>query len=455
MGADTGRIYICIDLKSFYASVECADRRLDPFLTNLVVADPTRTEKTICLAVTPALKKQGVRNRCRLFEIPSSLTYYVIQPRMRHYMEKSAQIYSIYLRFVSKDDIHIYSVDECFIDVTPYLALYQVSARQFARSLIDEVFRETRITATAGIGTNLFLCKVALDISAKHAEDGIGYIDEEVFYRTIWDHRPITDIWNIGPGIARRLLKYGVRDLHGIALMPRQVLYKEFGVNAELLIDHSHGIEPCTIPQIRAYRPKSSSLNNGQVLACSYSADEALIIAREMCEESVLELVQKRLAAGSIGVYIGYGKQQALKPGALSDKNSTTSHQSYFIGEHSKRATGPSPKSEYGSASRKLSRASNSLAELWPQLKALYWQTVAPSRDIRRISITFGNLIDENLVPLDLFSSAEDETKEKSLARTQLSIKNRFGKNAVFKAGSLREKATALERNQQIGGHHE
>lgn len=454
MGADTGRLYICIDLKSFYASVECADRWLDPFTTNLVVADPTRTEKTICLAVTPALKEHGVRNRCRVFEIPSGITYYIIQPRMRHYMEKSAEIYSIYLQFVSKEDVHVYSIDECFIDVTPYLSLYHVSARQFARMLIDEVFKRTRITATAGIGTNLFLCKVALDIAAKHAEDGIGFIDEKVFRQTIWDHRPITDIWNIGPGIAQRLLKYGVRDLHGVALMPPQTLYDEFGANAEFLIDHSHGVEPCTIAEIHAYRPKSNSLSNGQVLACSYSFDEALIIVREMLEDSILELAQRGSAATSIGIHVGYEKKKGTRDAFGNQKEPAKS--SYrFVEEHGTRIMRGSGASDCSNATRKLPKASNSLSELWPRFEALYRELADPSRRVRRLSITLGGLINERLIPLDLFSDAELESKEKELVKAQLSIKSRFGKNAVFKAGNLRDKSTALERNRQIGGHHE
>ena len=283
-----GRVYLCIDLKSFYASVECAARGLDPFTTNLVVADPDRSNTTICLAITPAMKELGVRNRCRVFEIPEGIDYIMATPRMHLYMEESARIYSIYLRYVSADDVHVYSIDECFIDVTSYLALYGKTPRQMARLLMDAVFAETGICATAGIGTNLFLAKVALDVTAKHADDGIGVLDEAEFRRVIWPHRPLTDIWNIGPGITRRLAKYGVHDLRGVTQMREETLYREFGVNAEFLIDHAWGQEPCTIAEIHAYEPKGHSLVNGQVLPSDYTADEARMVMREMVDANTV-----------------------------------------------------------------------------------------------------------------------------------------------------------------------
>ena len=262
-----GRTYVCIDLKSFYASVECVDRGLDPLTANLVVADPDRTEKTICLAITPSMKALGLSSRCRVFEIPEGVRYVKARPRMQRYMEVSADIYSIYLRYVSPEDIHAYSIDECFIDATPYLALYRMGAKEFAVMLMDAVLAETGVCATAGVGPNLFLTKVALDITAKHADDHIGCLDQAEFERSIQTHRPITDIWNIGPGIAKRLAKYGVRDLRGVCEMSEATLYREFGVNAEYLIDHAHGEEPCTIADIHAYEPSAHSLGNGQVLA--------------------------------------------------------------------------------------------------------------------------------------------------------------------------------------------
>ena len=263
------RTYVCIDLKSFYASVECVARGLDPMTTKLVVADPTRSEMTICLAVSPAMKAAGVRNRCRLHEIPKGMEFITARPRMKTYMQVSADIYATYLRYVSPDDIHPYSIDECFIDAMPYLELYAVDARGFADTLRAAVRAETGIPATAGIGPNLFLAKVALDISAKHAPDGIGELDARSFREQIWPHRPITDIWNIGPGIARRLARYRVFDLRGVTEVDPDVLYGEFGVNAEYLIDHAWGLEPCTIAEIKAYEPETSSLMNGQILPCT------------------------------------------------------------------------------------------------------------------------------------------------------------------------------------------
>lgn len=443
MTADTGHIYICIDLKSFYASVECAQRGLDPFETNLVVADPERTNKTICLAITPAMKEIGIRNRCRLFEIPENVDYLIAKPRMRHYMEVSAQIYEVYLRYVSPQDIHVYSIDECFIDATSYLGLYGKTEREFARMLMDAVFEETKITATAGIGTNLFLCKLALDIMAKHTEDGIGYLDEAGFRRSIWNHRPITDIWNIGPGIANRLLKYGVRDLEGVAHMPPKVLYREFGVNAQFLIEHSHGIEPCTIAQIQAYEPEGSSMTNGQVLACSYTFDEALIVLREMCDASVLELVEKRLVTSHISVYVGY-EHQRPKPGE---------DVAVYECGHGKRYVGKGARAEHGGGSRKLGERTNSFRKLWPRVEALYRETVDTDQVIRRVNLSFSGLMDEDYAALDLFTDEQAEQQERALAQAQLAIKGRFGKNAVFKATSLQEKATGRQRNDQVGGH--
>lgn len=303
------RTYICIDLKTFYASVECAARGLDPFTQNLVVADTSRGRTTICLAISPAMKKLGIRNRCRLFEIPQNIDYIAAPPRMRHYMEISARIYGIYLEYVSPLDVHVYSIDECFIDATSYLSLYGLTAREFADELRGAVLARTGITATAGIGPNLFLAKVALDITAKHEDDGIGELDEERFRQDIWRHRPITDIWGIGPGTAERLAKYRVYDLMGVAALDSRILYREFGVNAEYLIDHAHGIEPCTIAEIQAYRPQATSMVNGQVLSRNYSYDEALTVLREMVDASVLELVERSVVASSISLYVGYGSE--------------------------------------------------------------------------------------------------------------------------------------------------
>ena len=285
------KAYLCIDLKSFYASVECVLRGLDPLKTNLVVADPSRGNGAICLAITPPMKALGIHNRCRIFEIPKNVKYITALPQMKKYMEISADIYGIYLKYVSKDDIHVYSIDECFLDVTRYLDLYQMDAITLAKKIIADVYNSTHITATAGIGTNLFLAKVALDITAKHAKDNIGYLNEEIFKATIWHHQPITDIWNISRGIASRLAKYGVYDLYGVTQMDEDILYKEFGVNAEFLIDHAWGIETCTIEEIHNYKSKNNSLSTSQILFEDYKYEEALLVLKEMVDNLVLEIV--------------------------------------------------------------------------------------------------------------------------------------------------------------------
>ena len=268
---EMNRTYLCIDLKSFYASVECVERGLDPFKYNLVVADPSRGNGAICLAVSPALKNKGVKNRCRIFEIPKNIHYITALPRMKLYIKYSADIYEIYLKYVSKDDIHIYSVDECFLDITKYLNMYHMTSFELARMIIKDVYNTTGITATAGIGTNLYLTKVALDITAKHVKDNIGYLDEDKYKEELWHHTPLTDFWQIGRGINKRLSKLGINDMYDIAMSDEFVLYKEFGINAKYLIDHSKGIEPCTIKDIKSYKPKSNSISNTQILFEDYS----------------------------------------------------------------------------------------------------------------------------------------------------------------------------------------
>ena len=355
------RTYVCIDLKSFYASVECVRRGLDPMTTRLVVADPTRSEMTICLAVSPAMKAAGVKNRCRLYEIPEGIDYITAQPRMNSYMEVSAEIYGTYLRYVSQEDIHPYSIDECFIDATPYLELYDLTAREFADTLRSAVLAETGIPATVGIGPNLFLAKVALDISAKHALDGVGELDARSFRESIWRHRPITDIWNIGPGIARRLAKYRVFDLKGVAEMDPDVLYGEFGVNAECLIDHAHGEEPCTIAEIKAYEPESSSMMNGQILPCGYNFDDTLMVLREMVDDSVLDLVEKHLVTDHISLHVSYGKSEgemAEDAGGDASEGSAKAGELFDGGHGTRRVGGTRP---HGGGSRTLSRSSTAI----------------------------------------------------------------------------------------------
>ncbi len=412
--------YLCIDLKSFFASVECSARGLNSLTTNLVVADPARGSGAICLAVSPSLKALGVKNRCRVYEIPTGIDYITAKPRMRLYMEYSAKIYSIYLRYISAEDIHVYSIDECFLDVTQYRKLYKKDAREIARMLMEAVYQETGICATAGIGTNLFLAKVALDITAKHAPDNMGYLDEETFRQTIWHHRPITDVWNVGKGIARRLERYGIYDLYGVAHFSEEKLYREFGVNAELLIDHARGIEPCTIADIHAYRAKSNSLSNGQILFEDYSAEDALTVMREMVDMLVLELVEKRLVTNSISLSIGYSGHAIASTG------------------------GTETLSEYTGSHRKLDG----------YFTAYFQKTVNRHYPIRRITVGMNNLVDESYATLDLFTDVEAEEREHSLQTTVLDIKKRFGKNALIKGMSLEEKATGRMRNRMIGGHN-
>lgn len=414
------KMYCCIDLKSFYASVECVERGLNPMTTNLVVADPTRGNGSVCLAVTPAMKKLGVKNRCRVFEIPKNIEYITAMPQMRKYMQVSADIYSVYLRYVSPEDIHVYSIDECFIDITDYLKLYKKTALEFTIMLMDAVFYETGIPASAGIGPNLFLCKVALDVTAKHSPNFIGILDEESFKEKIWTHRPITDIWNIGRGIAKRLEHYGIYDLKGVVECPEDLLYREFGVNAEFLIDHAHGVEPCTIKEIHEYKSKSSSISNGQVLFEDYSFDDAFTIVKEMVDLQVDELIEKHLVIDSISLHIGYSK----------DTN---------------RSTG---------GTRKIGEFTNSFKKIMGYFESLYKETTNPIAPIRRITIGLNNLQDDYMASISLFDDVEADEKEKKLREAVVDIKKKYGKNIILKGISYTEKATARSRNKMVGGHN-
>lgn len=437
------KTYLCIDLKSFYASVECADRGLDPFVDNLVVADPERSRTTICLAITPAMKALGVKNRCRVFEIPDGIDYTMARPRMRRYMEVSAGIYAIYLRFVSPEDVHVYSIDECFIGATPYLPLYGMDARAFARTLMTAVFQETGICATAGVGTNLFLAKVALDITAKHAPDNIGFLDEGTFKQQIWFHRPITDIWGIGPGIARRLARHGAQNLASVAALNPEVLYREFGVNAEYLIDHAWGQEPCTIAEIQAYEPESRSLVNGQVLPSDYTFEEARMVLREMVDASVLELVEHGLVTERISLSVGYAREKGSWNTAET-----------FEGGHGIRLLGAQAAGERTGGSRKLERRTNSACFLIERFESLFDETAHRDVPIRRINVGFSDLLAERFATSTLFDNAQAEAKERQLQDALIAVRGKFGKNAMLKGTSLQKKATARERNEQVGGHH-
>lgn len=427
---DTGHVYLCIDLKSFYASVECADLGLDPFTTNLVVADTSRGPGTICLALSPAIKACGLSGRPRLFQIPKSIHYRAIRPHMRRYMEVSAQIYSIYLRFIAKEDIHVYSIDECFIDATPYLALYQTDGAGLARMLMDAVYAETRICATAGVGTNLFLAKVALDILAKHEPSHIGVLDGAAFRQKIWHHRPITDIWQVGPGIARRLARLGAYDLAGVVAIDGATLRREFGVNAVHLSEHARGIENCTIGQIQSYEPQQHSISVGQVLIRPYTADEALTVVREMVDEGVLDLIGKGLACGHVSLWAGY-------------------HMDALDWELAAAHRGP-----HAAASHKLLAHTSSREALMAEVERLFAEVVDPARKIKRLGIGFGALIPQGLAEPTLFANLEAEETERRLVATTLAVKQRFGKNAIIRGRSLREEATGRDRNAQVGGHH-
>ncbi|MDD5807037.1 MAG: DNA repair protein [Eggerthellales bacterium] len=440
------RVFLCIDLKSFYASVECVARGLDPFTTNLIVADPDRTEKTICLAITPAMKALGVKNRCRVFEIPKSVDFIMAKPRMKKYMEVSAQIYQVYLEYIAPEDIHVYSIDECFIDITNYLSLYDKTPRQMAVMLMDAVFSRTGICATAGIGTNLFLAKVALDVTAKHAQDHIGYLDHQRFREQIWQHRPITDIWNIGPGIARRLAKYGVEDLKGICMMPPETLYREFGVNAEYLIDHARGYEPCTIQQIHDYVPEGNSLASGQVLSCDYTFEEARAVLREMTDSLILELVEKDLVASSVSLAVGYAKGPQ-EPDAFGQTGGQDPSSAHAQG-HGRRFIGQT------GASRQLGTATNSQKLIMSRIMDIYDATTRKDAPIRRINLGFGHILPEEYGDLDLFAQSPQAQQEKSLQKAVIAIKDKYGKNSLLKGTSYLEKSTARERNNQVGGHH-
>ena len=416
-------VYMCLDLKSFYASVECADLGVDPFTTPLVVADASRGLGAITLAISPALKQLGVKNRCRLFEIPSTIEYMAVKPRMRRYMEVSASIYGVLLDYVAPEDIHVYSIDEYFIDVTPYSRLYKKTWRELALLFKQKVLEQTHIHATVGLGTNLFLAKVALDVLAKHAPQGIGVLNEDLFKEKLWHHQPITDIWQIGKGIAGRLHKYGVVDLHGITTVPEDRWYKEFGVNAELLIDHAWGRETCTMKEIHAYRPAKHSLSRGQILLRNYSYEECFVPLREMVESLVLELIAEK----ALTKYISLGVRYA---------------------DRTVKGTG---------GSRRLSKYTCSLDVLSQTVLELYKDTAHPHQAIRQLSVGFDDLVNREAVPWeeDLFSSSQDrEEKAYQVERTVLTIKEKFGGNSILRASSLQEEGTMQFRNTLVGGHN-
>ena len=414
------RSYICIDLKTFYASVECVERGLDPMTTNLIVADKERSEKTICLAVSPAMKALGVKNRCRVFEIPKHIEYITAPPRMKRYIEVSADIYEIYLKYISKEDIHVYSIDEVFMDVTDYLSMYQMTARELGIMIMQEVYKETKILATCGIGTNLYLAKIALDITAKHAEDRIGELDEEIYRKTLWNHRPLTDFWRVGPGIAKRLERYGIFTMEGIAHMDEEVLYHDLGVDAELLIDHAWGREPVTMEDIKNYKAQSRCMTSGQVLMRDYEHEEGKLIVKEMMDLLCLDMVEQGLVTQSITLHMGYSNELKIPP-------------------------------VHGTVS--FTTQTNSARTIIPQVEALYERLKNPEFPIRRVNICCNRVVEEGYRQYDLFSDPVELERENRMQKAVIGIKRRFGKNAILKGMNLEEGAMTRERNHQIGGH--
>lgn len=437
------RSYVCIDLKSFYASVECVERGLDPLTTNLVVADPARTDKTICLAVSPALKARGVRNRCRLFEVPDNLEYIVAPPRMQLYIDYAARIYGIYLQFLSKDDIHVYSIDEAFMDVAPYLGMYDADVRSLGEAMREEIVRATGIPATCGRGPNLYLAKVALDISAKHRADFFGELTEQSYRATLWDHRPITDFWHVGPGTAARLARIGVDTMGGVAMSDPEVLYRMFGVDAEILIDHAWGREPVTMADIKAYRPRSHSVSSGQVLACDYGYEDALVVAKEMAQAVSLELVQRGEVAGSVSLAVGYRDQGAT--GGVDNPRMARRLDGAL------RAHGGA----WTHARRRLPMETNSSRIIGELVVECFREQVHPRARIRRLTVCADQTEPEDAPgrQLSLFEEQEDLVRENRRQRTVSDIKQRFGRNAILRGIDLLPNATARERNTQTGGH--
>ena len=498
--------YICIDLKSFYASVECIERGLDPLKTNLVVADISRTEKTICLAVTPSLKAYGIGGRARLFEVVAkvreinairkenaprrqllgesynddelkknsslSLSYIVAPPRMAYYMEYSTRIYEVYLKYIAPEDIHVYSIDEVFIDATSYLNTYKLTAKDLARKIINDVYKTTGVTATAGVGTNMYLAKIAMDIVAKKAQpdkDGarIAELNEMTYRKTLWSHRPITDFWRVGRGTAKRLESVGLYTMGDVAKCSvggnddyynEDLLYKLFGINAELLIDHAWGWEPCTIEHIKSYKPSAKSLSSGQVLHCPYDFTKAKLIVREMTELLVLDLVEQGYVTNSIVLTVGYDIENLT--------NSQIS--SGYKGEVTTDLYGRKvPKHAHGTAN--LENYTSSTEQIINCTMELYDRIINKNLLVRRITVAANNLIREEDAPkssayvqLDFFSRTNKEQnqkdeqklkKEKEIQKAMLGIKKKYGKNAVLKGMNLEEGATSIQRNSQIGGH--
>ena len=496
-----GRVYACIDLKSFYASVECVERGLDPITTNLVVADSSRTEKTICLAVTPSLKQYGLSGRSRLFEVVQKvreinrirkaninrnfigksyddielknnpkleLDFIAAPPRMKYYMKYSTNIYNVYLKYISQEDIYVYSIDEIFCDLTSYLKLYKKTPEEIVTMIVKDVYETTGITATAGIGTNLYLAKIAMDIVAKHTEpnaDGvrIAYLDEMLYRKKLWNHRPLTDFWRVGKGISNTLNNNGIYSMGEIArtsIKNEDLLYKLFGVNAELLIDHAWGYEPCTLKDIKSYKPENNSLSSGQVLHVPYDFYKARLVVREMIELLVLEMFDKHYVTDTVVLTIGYDNENLSNPRIKKQYNGV------IVKDHYGRNV---PKPAHGT--KKIDHYTSSINTISRETIDLYDKIVNPNLLIRRINLVVCNLINENKVndkvyykQFDLFSNIEEESKikddeiknenqDKKVQQAILKIKNKYGKNSILKGMNLESGATTIDRNNQVGGH--
>ena len=412
-------VYFFIDMKSFFASVECAERGLDAMTTKLVVADKERSETTICLAVSPAMKKLGVKNRCRLYEIPKDIEYEIAPPRMKKYIEYAAEIYGIYLKYIDKSDIHVYSIDECIIDATDYLKIYNLKAKEFAQKLMNEINDKLHIPSSAGIGSNMYLAKIALDITAKHSPDRIGWLTQEKFIKTLWNHKPLTDFWGISTGISTRLAKYGIYDMEGISKADEDLLYKEFGINAELIIDHSNGIEPCLMSDIKEYKGKTKSISSSQILPCNYNFKDAKLVMREMVEAGCLNLFRQGYVTRLIHLYIGYGDVRDEGTKGTTRMNVTTNLYSIICDYTDK----------------------------------LFDKIVDKNRPIRRIGYDFAELMSDENEQYDFFTDINKVEKDKKLVASIIDLQDKFGKNTILKGHDLEEKATQRERNNSIGGH--
>lgn len=493
------KVYIAIDLKSFYASVECKERDLNPMTTNLVVADSSRTEKTVCLAVSPSLKAYGIPGRARLFEViqkvneinqerkrkaPNQtftgssyddialkknndleLSYIIAPPRMAYYMKYSTSIYHIYLKYFSEEDIFVYSIDEVFCDITPYLETYHMTARELVTKILQDIYQTTGITATAGIGTNLYLCKVAMDIVAKHVKPDkngvrIAGLDEMTYRKLLWNHTPLTDFWRVGKGYAKQLLAHGITtmgDIAKVSIQNEELLYKLFGVNAELLIDHAWGWEPCTIQSIKSYMPTTNSISSGQVLHCPYSFENAKLIVKEMTELLTLELVEKRLLTSQMVLTIEYDTQNLTNPSLQKEYNGEITQDRYGR---------KIPKHAHGTTH--LDHKTASTKCITKAVMELYEKIVNPKLLVRKIYVVACNTIREEYLPkktfeqVNLFTNYEQkqieekkEQAEKEMQKAILNIKKKYGKNAIIKGMNLQEAGTTIERNKQIGGHKE